>query len=199
MGKKSSSNMVWMDLEMTGLDVEKEVIIEIATIITDKNLNILYQGPSLAINQDNVILGQMDAWNTKHHNASGLVQRVKQSSITQAEAERQTLKIIKEFCPSNVAPLCGNSVGQDRKFLEKYMKDIYAYLHYRSIDVTSIKELIRRWYPDGPQFPKKSGEHRADVDVRESLEELIFYRKHYFTSGVPCLDSVDSPSCGDDK
>jgi len=191
--------MVWMDLEMTGLDVEKEVIIEIATIITDKNLNILYQGQSLAINQDNVILGRMDAWNTKHHNASGLVQRVKQSSITLAEAERQTLKIIKEYCPSNVAPLCGNSVGQDRKFLEKYMKEIYAYLHYRSIDVTSIKELIRRWYPDGPQFPKKSGEHRADVDVRESLEELVFYRKHYFISEVPCLDSVDSPSCGDEK
>ena len=126
MGRKSSSNMVWMDLEMTGLDVEKEVIIEIATIITDKNLNILYQGQSLAINQDNVILGRMDAWNTKHHNASGLVQRVKQSSITLAEAERQTLKIIKEYCPSNVAPLCGNSVGQDRKFLEKYMKEIYA-------------------------------------------------------------------------
>jgi oligoribonuclease len=191
--------MVWMDLEMTGLDVEKEVIIEIATIITDKNLNILHQGQSLAINQDNIILGKMDAWNTKHHNASGLVQRVKQSSITLAEAERQTLKIIKEYCPSNVAPLCGNSVGQDRKFLEKYMKEIYAYLHYRSIDVTSIKELIRRWYPDGPQFPKKSGEHRADVDVRESLEELIFYRKYYFTADVPCLDPVDSPSYGDEK
>jgi len=177
--------MVWMDLEMTGLDVEKEVIIEIATIITDKNLNILSQGPSLAINQDNEILERMDAWNTKHHNASGLVQRVRQSSITLAEAERQTLKMIKEFCPPNVAPLCGNSVGQDRKFLEKYMKELYAYLHYRSIDVTSIKELVRRWYPDGPQFPKKSDEHRADVDIRESLEELAFYRKHYFTSELP--------------
>ncbi len=192
MGKKSSYNMVWMDLEMTGLDVEKEVIIEIATIITDKNLNILSQGPSLAINQDNVILGKMDAWNTKHHNASGLVERVRQSCITLAEAERQTLKTIKEFCPPNVVPLCGNSVGQDRKFLEKYMKELYAYLHYRSIDVTSIKELIRRWHPKGPQFPKKSGEHRADVDIRESLEELIFYRKHYFVSDVPDLESANN-------
>jgi len=169
-----------MDLEMTGLDVEKEVIIEMATLITDLELNILWEGPSLVIHQSDEILNRMDAWNTKHHNASGLVRRVRESSLRVRDAERITLDVIKKYCPAQTAPLCGNSVSQDRKFLEKYMKELYDYLHYRSIDVTSIKELVRRWYPKGPQFPKKSEVHRADIDVRESLEELIFYRKHYF-------------------
>ncbi|QPJ64851.1 MAG: oligoribonuclease [Candidatus Nitrohelix vancouverensis] len=184
MGKKSSNNMVWMDLEMTGLDVEKEVIIEIATIITDSELNVLAKAPCMAIHQPDEILERMDEWNTRHHNASGLVQRVRQSHITVEEAERQTLRVIKEFCPPNAVPLCGNSVSQDRKFLEKYMKELYAHLHYRSIDVTSIKEVIRRWYPEGPQFPKKSNAHMASVDIQESLDELIFYRKHYFSDEV---------------
>ena len=182
MNKKSALNMVWMDLEMTGLDPDLEVIIEIASLITDHDLNILAEGPCLAIHQNDEILARMDAWNQKHHNASGLVERVRKSKITNDEASRQTLEFIKQYCPENTAPLCGNSISQDRKFLCKYMNELHNYLHYRSVDVTSIKELVRRWYPNGPKLPRKSDSHMALTDVRESLSELIFYRKEYFTS-----------------
>lgn len=180
--KQDPANLVWIDLEMTGLDVEREVIIEIASLITDRELNILAEGPCLAIHQDDDILNQMDDWNQKHHHASGLVERVRKSRITVAEAERQSLELIQQYCPPNTSPLCGNSVSQDRKFLEKFMPQLYDYLHYRSIDVTSIKELVNRWYPDGPKLFKKSEAHKASIDIRESLEELIFYRKQYFKS-----------------
>ena len=182
MNKKSALNMVWMDLEMTGLDPDLEVIIEIASLVTDHDLNILAEGPCLAIHQNDEILARMDAWNQKHHNASGLVARVRKSKITNDEASRQTLEFIKQYCPENTAPLCGNSISQDRKFLCKYMNELHNYLHYRSVDVTSIKELVRRWYPNGPKLPRKSDSHMALTDVRESLSELIFYRKEYFTS-----------------
>jgi oligoribonuclease len=124
----------------------------------------------------------MDDWNQKHHNASGLVERVRKSKINNEEASRQTLEFIKQYCPENTSPLCGNSIGQDRKFLNKYMKKLHNYLHYRNVDVTSVKELVKRWYPDGPKFSKKSDTHMALTDVKESLEELIFYRKEYFIS-----------------
>ena len=182
MDKQSELNMVWMDLEMTGLDPDLEVIIEIASLVTDYDLNILAEGPCLAIHQNDEILARMDAWNQKHHNASGLVERVRKSKITNDEASRQTLEFIKQYCPENTAPLCGNSISQDRKFLCKYMNELHNYLHYRSVDVTSIKELVRRWYPNGPKLPRKSDSHMALTDVRESLSELIFYRKEYFTS-----------------
>ena len=182
MDKQSALNMVWMDLEMTGLDPALEVIIEIASLVTDYDLNILAEGPCLAIHQNDEILARMDAWNQKHHNASGLVERVRKSKITNDEASRQTLEFIKQYCPENTAPLCGNSISQDRKFLCKYMNELHNYLHYRSVDVTSIKELVRRWYPNGPKLPRKSDSHMALTDVRESLSELIFYRKQYFTS-----------------
>ena len=182
MNKQSALNMVWMDLEMTGLDPDLEVIIEIASLVTDYDLNILAEGPCLAIHQSDEILARMDAWNQKHHNASGLVERVRKSKITNDEASRQTLEFIKQYCPENTAPLCGNSISQDRKFLCKYMNELHNYLHYRSVDVTSIKELVRRWYPNGPKLPRKSDSHMALTDVRESLSELIFYRKEYFTS-----------------
>ena len=182
MNKQSALNMVWMDLEMTGLDPDLEVIIEIASLVTDHDLNILAEGPCLAIHQNDEILARMDAWNQKHHNASGLVERVRKSKITNDEASRQTLEFIKQYCPENTAPLCGNSISQDRKFLCKYMNELHNYLHYRSVDVTSIKELVRRWYPNGPKLPRKSDSHMALTDVRESLSELIFYRKEYFTS-----------------
>jgi len=178
----SPYNLVWMDLEMSGLDIEKEVIIEIATVITDGDLIILEDGPCLAIHQSDEILENMDEWNTRTHNASGLVDRVKHSKISAAEAEQTTLEFIRKYCPPKTSPLCGNSVGQDRKFLEKYMPELSDYLHYRNIDVTSVKELIRRWYPDGPKPPRKSDSHLASIDIRESLDELIFYRKHYFIS-----------------
>ena len=180
MKKQSALNLVWIDLEMTGLDPELEVIIEIATLVTDYDLNVLAEGPCLAIHQSDEILGRMDAWNQKHHNASGLVERVRKSKITHDEASRQTLEFIQKYCPENTSPLCGNSIAQDRKFLEKYMKKLHNYLHYRSVDVTSVKELVRRWYPDGPKLPKKSESHMALTDIRESLNELIFYRKEYF-------------------
>ena len=182
MNKQSALNMVWMDLEMTGLDPDLEVIIEVASLVTDYDLNILAEGPCLAIHQNDEILARMDAWNQKHHNASGLVERVRKSKITNDEASRQTLEFIKQYCPENTAPLCGNSISQDRKFLCKYMNELHNYLHYRSVDVTSIKELVRRWYPNGPKLPRKSDSHMALTDVRESLSELIFYRKEYFTS-----------------
>ncbi|GJL77075.1 MAG: oligoribonuclease [Nitrospinaceae bacterium] len=181
MSKQSSSNLVWMDLEMTGLDPDKELIIEIATLVTDSDLNILEEGPCLAINQSNAILSRMDAWNTTTHGASGLTNRVMESTITDQEAERITLDFIKQYCPPETSPLCGNSIAQDRRFLIKYMRELHDYFHYRSIDVTSVKELVKRWFPQGPKFPKKSQVHSADIDVRESLEELIFYRKHYFS------------------
>ena len=169
-----------MDCEMTGLEVEKEVLIEIATLITDSELNILEEGPCIAIHQRDEILEKMDEWNTKHHNASGLVKRVRESLINEVEAEKRTLDFIKKYCPKGTSPLCGNSIHQDRKFLHKYMPEMQDYFHYRSIDVTSIKELVTRWYPTGPKFPKKSQEHVAMIDIRESLQELIFYRENYF-------------------
>jgi oligoribonuclease len=180
MARKSKNNLVWMDLEMTGLDAGKEVIIEIATLITDSELNVLEEGPCIAIHQRDESLDKMDDWNTKHHNASGLVKRVRESLIDLKEAEKRTLEFIKKHCPKGTSPLCGNSINQDRKFLSKYMPDLHDYLHYRSIDVTSVKELVNRWYPKGPKFPKKSNEHMALTDIRESLKELVFYRQHYF-------------------
>lgn len=182
MSKRDAKNLVWMDLEMTGLDVEVEVIIEIATIITDGDLNVLEEGPSLVIHQDDEILGRMDDWNKKHHGASGLIRMVKQSRVTVPEAERQTLDFIRQYCSPDTAPLCGNSIGQDRKFLDKYMKKLHGYLHYRNVDVTSIKELVNRWYSERPQFPKKSDAHLALTDIRESIAELKFYREHFFVS-----------------
>ncbi len=192
MSQIDPSNLVWMDLEMTGLDVEKEVIIEIATIITDSELNIVEEGPCLVIHQSDEILNRMDEWNQKTHSASGLIQRVKDSTISVAEAERQTLDFIKQYVPHNISPLCGNSIGQDRRFLDVYMKEITDFLHYRNIDVTSIKELVKRWYPKGPKMPKKSDAHMALIDIRESIDEMNFYREHYFVDDASLL--ADPPT-----
>lgn len=193
MNQMDPNNLVWIDLEMTGLDAEREVIIEIATIITDSELNILAEGPCLAIHQDDKYLDGMDEWNTKTHGSSGLVQRVRDSKISVEEAERQTLEFVKQYVPENTAPLCGNSIGQDRRFLDRAMKDLTDFLHYRNIDVTSVKELVRRWFPSGPKLPKKSESHMALIDIRESIEELIFYRKHFFLDfdGGPDLENRD--------
>ena len=155
MARKSKYNLVWMDLEMTGLDAEKEVIIEVATLITDSELNVLEEGPCIAIHQRDEILDKMDDWNTKHHNASGLVKRVRESLIDQKEAEKRTLEFIKKYCPKGTSPLCGNSINQDRKFLTKYMSDLHDHLHYRSIDVTSVKELVNPGIRTVKNSPKK--------------------------------------------
>ncbi|QPJ61793.1 MAG: oligoribonuclease [Candidatus Nitronauta litoralis] len=190
MTKVDPNNLVWIDLEMTGLDHEIESIIEIATIITDKHLNIIAEGPNLVIHQPDELLNRMDEWNTQHHTSSGLVEKVRNSKIGLAEAERATLDFIKTYIPYNTSPLCGNSVHQDRKFLDKYMKELADHLHYRTIDVTSVKEIVKRWYPNGPKVPKKSDAHMALIDIRESIEELVFYRQHYFIgNGRPPEDA----------
>jgi len=175
----SKDNLVWMDLEMTGLDPERETIIEIATIITDGELNIIAEGPSLVIHQSDHWLDAMDEWNTTHHGDSGLTAKVKSSTISIHHAEMQTLNFIKQYVPAHASPLCGNSIHQDRRFLVPYMPELEAYLHYRNIDVSTIKELARRWYPND-KAPIKKAEHLALADIRESIKELQWYREKLF-------------------
>ena len=174
-----NKRMVWIDLEMTGLDLERESIIEIATIITDSELNIIAEGPNLAISVPEKLIGGMDEWNTRHHFGSGLIDRVRNDSVSLEEAERQTLAFIKQHVPKNTAPLCGNSVWNDRQFLVKEMPSVTDYLHYRMVDVSTIKELARRWYPELPKFEKKAA-HLALDDIRESVFELVHFRELLF-------------------
>ena len=164
---------------MTGLDPEVDRIIEIATIITDSNLNILEEGPVLVITQDQALLDGMDEWNTTHHTASGLLDRIKTSGVSEQQAEAETLEFVKRFVEPGQAPLCGNSIGQDRRFLVKYMKALESHLHYRNIDVSTVKELAARWRPELLGQIDKQGNHRAIDDIRESIEELRFYREHF--------------------
>ncbi len=171
--------MVWIDLEMTGLDIEKESIIEIATIITDGELNILAHGPNVAITVDESLIEGMDEWNTTHHFESGLVKRIREQGVNLSEAENMTLDFLKEWVDPNTAPLCGNSVWNDRRFLEKEMPLVADYLHYRMIDVSTVKELARRWYPEVDKYPKK-GAHLALDDIIESVEELDYFRSKVF-------------------
>jgi oligoribonuclease len=171
--------MVWIDLEMTGLDIEKESIIEIATIITDGELNILAHGPNVAITVDESLIEGMDDWNTTHHFESGLVKRIREQGVNLSEAENMTLDFLKEWVDPNTAPLCGNSVWNDRRFLEKEMPLVADYLHYRMIDVSTVKELARRWYPEVDKYPKK-GAHLALDDIIESVEELDYFRSKVF-------------------
>lgn len=171
--------MVWIDLEMTGLDIEKESIIEIATIITDGELNILTHGPNVAITVDEILIEGMDEWNTAHHFGSGLVNRIRENGVDLADAEQMTLEFLKKWVDPNTAPLCGNSVWNDRRFLEKEMPKVAEYLHYRMIDVSTVKELARRWYPEVDKYPKK-GAHLALDDIIESVEELEYFRNKIF-------------------
>jgi oligoribonuclease len=180
MGAQTDAYLVWMDMEMSGLDPDTDVILEIATLVTDNELNLVAEGPVLAIQQSKELLDAMDDWNREHHGASGLVQRVLESSTTAAQAEAETLAFVRRHCPQRDAPLCGNSIYQDRRFLARYMPRLDAYLHYRNVDVSSVKEIVRRWYPDGPNPPEKKHAHLALDDIRESIEELQFYREHYF-------------------
>jgi oligoribonuclease len=177
---KYSENLIWMDLEMTGLDPESERIIEVATIVTDSTLNILEEGPVLVVKQDEALLGRMDDWNREHHTNSGLVDRIRSEGITEREAESATLEFISRFVKENEAPLCGNSIGQDRRFLVRYMPTLEAYLHYRNLDVSTVKELAMRWRPDVAGGYKKAGAHRALDDIKESIEELRHYRANFF-------------------
>ncbi|HIE63688.1 MAG TPA: oligoribonuclease [Candidatus Poseidoniales archaeon] len=171
--------MVWIDLEMTGLYPDENTIIEIATIVTEADLTIVAQGPSLAISASEEDLVKMDEWNVSHHTENGLIERVKASKISMAEAEAQTLEFLREHCIEGIHPLCGNTIGQDRRFLRRYMPELHEYFHYRSVDVTSIKELVKRWFPKAPRYSKNSG-HRALDDIHGSIEELQHYREHIF-------------------
>ncbi len=177
---QDEGNLVWLDLEMTGLDPERDTILEIATIVTDSELNILAEGPCIAVHHPDAVLAAMDPWCVEQHGKSGLTERVRRSDVTLARAEELTLEFVSRDCLPRTSPLCGNTIGQDRRFLVKYMPIFHDYLHYRSIDVTSVKELVRRWYPgDRYSFPKTL-QHQALEDVRASIDELRHYRKAVF-------------------
>ena len=183
------ARLVWIDLEMTGLDPQRDRIIEIATIITDNDLGIIAEGPVLAVTQPAARLDAMDKWNRKHHGASGLLDRVRESQVTEREAEAATLDFVKRHVDRGASPLCGNTIWQDRRFLARYMAGLEGYLHYRNIDVSSIKELASRWCPELPAGFTKKNEHRALADIRESIAELAYYRDHFFV-----LDAGTGPS-----
>lgn len=178
----NESNLIWIDLEMTGLNLERDRIIEIATIVTDANLNPLAEGPEIAVHQSDEQLGLMDAWNVYTHSSSGLVDRVKASNFSEHDAEMTTIAFLKQWVPENKSPICGNSVGQDRRFLFRYMPELEAYFNYRYIDVSTLKELARRWKPEIIKSYKKQCVHKAMNDIRESLAELVYYRKHFIKS-----------------
>ncbi|HLQ26438.1 MAG TPA: oligoribonuclease [Acidiferrobacterales bacterium] len=172
--------LVWIDLEMTGLDPNTDHILEIATIITDSELNIVAQGPVLAIHQPDEVLAAMDDWNRRTHSASGLVERVKASTLSTADVERQTLEFIRPFVPKNKSPLCGNSICQDRRFLSRLMPQLENWVHYRNLDVSTLKELVRRWKPEIDDGFEKKNTHKALDDILESIAELKYYREHFF-------------------
>ena len=172
-------NLIWIDLEMTGLDPEKERIIEIATIVTDKDLNILAEGPVIAVHQSDELLNKMSEWCVKTHTANGLVDRVKASKLTERAAELQTLDFLKRWIPKGASPICGNSIAQDKRFLYKYMPDLANYYHYRHVDVSTLKELASRWKPEILEGFKKGNTHLALDDIRESIKELAYYREHF--------------------
>jgi len=183
--KRSKKHLVWIDCEMTGLDPAKNVLLEIATIITDYDLNIVAHGPVLAIRQSQAKLNLMDAWNRRTHGESGLLDRVRTEGVALAEAETQTLKFVKRYCYARTAPLCGNSIGQDKRFLAKYMPTLHDFLHYKVVDVSSIKVLVSEWYAGKIAPPPKQELHRALADIEESIEELKYYRKTVFVRPRP--------------
>ena len=170
-------NLIWIDLEMTGLDTQHDYIIEIATVVTDNQLQQLVEGPVLAIHQSESTLTGMDDWNTRQHSQSGLLQRVQESRLSAAEAEAQTLQFLKQYAVAGKSPMCGNSICQDRRFLARLMPELEAFFHYRNLDVSTLKELARRWYSDLPSFSKKSS-HLALADIHDSINELRHYRQH---------------------
>ncbi len=173
------SNLGWIDLEMTGLDPSTCVILEIACLVTDKDMNILAEGPVLAIHQSDAILNAMDEWNQTHHGKSGLIQRVKDTTMTAADAEREAMGFFAQHLAPKTSPLCGNSIHMDRLFISKYMPRLEAFFHYRNLDVSTVKELVKRWYGPEALFKKKE-KHQALDDIRESVEEIRFYREKCF-------------------
>ena len=177
MPQQNPENLIWIDLEMTGLDPMEDRIIEIATLVTDKNLNVLEEGPSLAINQSDEMLKGMDEWCTTQHGKSGLTDRVKNSSISEATAEAVTLAFLDKYVPQGRSPMCGNSICQDRRFLARWMPELEEFFHYRNLDVSTLKELARRWAPDVYEDFSKESSHLAMNDIKDSIAELQYYRK----------------------
>lgn len=177
---KAKKALIWIDLEMTGLDTVRDEIIEIATIVTDDDLNILAEGPVLAIKVADTVLNNMDDWNKNQHGQSGLIDRVRRSTVTLADAQTATLEFLAKWVDKGVSPMCGNSICQDRRFLARQMPDLEAYFHYRNLDVSSVKELCYRWRPDVANSYQKGGTHLALDDVRDSIRELRHYREHFF-------------------
>jgi len=178
--KKSKKHLVWIDCEMTGLDPTHDVLLEIATIITNYDLEIIAYGPVFAIRQSEKKLESMDAWNRRTHKKSGLVTRVREEGVSVAEAEKHTLAFVKRHCYARTAPLCGNSIGQDKRFLAKYMPKLHDFLHYKVVDVSSIKVLAKEWYGGRYESPQKQELHRALADIEESIAELDYYRRTIF-------------------
>jgi len=176
---QDSGNLIWIDLEMTGLDTDNDCIIEIATIVTDGALNILAEGPMLAIYQSEPVLAGMDEWNTRQHGQSGLLDRVRDSSLNEVDAEQQTLDFLQPFVAAGVSPMCGNSICQDRRFMHRCMPKLEQYFHYRNLDVSTLKELARRWSPEVYKGYSKDSSHLALDDIRDSIDELKYYRQHF--------------------
>lgn len=186
---QDSSNLIWIDLEMTGLDTQNDRIIEIATIVTDVDLNILAEGPVIAIHQPDAVMTAMDEWNTNQHAKSGLTERVRTSQFSEAEAEQQTLAFLAQYVPKGASPICGNSICQDRRFLARSMPQLEDYFHYRNLDVSTLKELMNRWAPSLAGGLVKQGKHLAMDDIKDSINELRYYREHFLriptaTNGV---------------
>ena len=175
----NQENLIWIDLEMTGLDTVNDVIIEIATVVTDKDLTILAEGPVIAIHQPAETLAKMDDWNQKQHGGSGLIKRVQESEWTMARAEQATLEFLKQFVPAGASPMCGNSICQDRRFLARQMPELEKFFHYRNLDVSTLKELATRWKPGLTAGFKKESRHLALADVQDSIDELKYYREHF--------------------
>lgn len=173
------NNLIWIDLEMTGLDTSNDYIIEIATIVTDAQLNILEEGPMLAIHQTDEIMNGMDEWNTRQHGKSGLTKRVRESNIDESQAEKQTIEFLEKWVPKGASPMCGNSICQDRRFLNRIMPDLEDFFHYRNLDVSTLKELARRWAPEVYNGFVKESNHLAMDDIKDSINELKYYRDNF--------------------
>ncbi|WP_339843323.1 oligoribonuclease [uncultured Halopseudomonas sp.] len=175
----NDENLIWIDLEMTGLDTDNDVIIEIATVVTDSQLNVLAEGPVMAVKQPDALLDGMDEWNTRQHGGSGLTKRVRESNVSAAEAQAQTLAFLQQWVPARKSPMCGNSICQDRRFLHRGMPELEQYFHYRNLDVSTLKELVSRWAPELKSGFKKDSSHLALDDIYDSIAELKYYREHF--------------------